>query len=155
MSYFEKVLIKSIDRVGKLSICIVSYYLIFDDEKGDSFDNRIKIDKLINNSQIKKLTPEEIFLLQFNEENRERYKSYITYPGTIMNCVLSPLSITSIFGGMLIQNIKLFAFGYGLMYLICESNIINNGISNDLNKKNLIIDENDFISLRVIRHLVA
>jgi hypothetical protein len=108
-------------------------------------ENRIK--KMICTERIKQTTPEEIFALQFNENKRNVYEKLVKYPGTIINCGLVPVSIGCMFAGS-----GGFGIGCCLMYLVLYSDIVNNNISKILNKKNLIINEKDFLTLRDISY---
>jgi hypothetical protein len=111
-------------------------------------NNKMKISKMVSHEEIieRNITPEEIFALQFNENKRNVYEKLVKYPGIIINCGLVPVSIGCMFVGS-----GGFGIGCCLMYLVLYSDIVNNNISKSLNKKNLIIDEKDFLTIHDIK----
>lgn len=151
----DKICENKLDLIG-LSIAGGISYIIYENIincESYNYDNEKKINKMINNKEIiqKNITPEEIYVLQFKEKKRKVYEKYITYPGIIINCCLLPLSVTLMCMGIGGLHIGLFSFGYGVSYLVVESDIVNNNISKILNKNDLIIDKKDFLTLREIK----
>ena len=121
-------------------------------KKHDISDIRQKINRIICDNKIEKLNPEDIYALQFTKEKREYYKRYVTYPGNIITGVLFPISFFTLIGGMCTFNTALIIIGYCTGKSAFESNIVNNKISKNLNKGNLIIDEKDFLNIDQINY---
>ena len=121
-------------------------------KKHNISDIRQKINRIIGDNKIEKLNPEDIYALQFTKEKREYYKRYVTYPGNIITGVLLPISFCTLIGGICTLSITPILIGGCANQLAIASNIVNNTISKNLNKDNLIIDEKDFLNINQINH---